>query len=179
MFFALMKKSYSVEVPGTITITDFTDTIATTMSLDIKKIEDEWRIIGATMAYKQGNEVEKFPVSLIGSIGISEIDFILSENNSEYTSVSVKEAVDTSVFIRLPRGFECTPESSPIDQIFSDGRYTFSIYPWGHDGVDKNELVKLIEQNYEGQIKFRKNPSWLVLGYRQSGRYVLLYNIDT
>lgn len=158
--------NYTAEIPGIgITKRDM-DTTSTTLTLEIKKFEEGWRITEAAFAYDVHGTIQKTQIMSLYSVGMQQLENILSskENNGQGSNNDPVGQSDTSIRIVLPRGFVCTPESNPASQLFSDGRYTFSIYSWGHEGVEEDQLVKTVEQSYEHQIKFKKTATGMYWG---------------
>jgi len=44
--------------------------------------------------------------------------------------------------IKLPAGFKFQEKELHVGNIYSDGVYTISIYPYGHDGFELDDLIK-------------------------------------
>lgn len=64
--------------------------------------------------------------------------------------------------IKLPKGFHCVlGENHANESFFTDGTYSFSSYPWGHDGIYGQEVIDLLEKNYSNRIKFSKTKDGL------------------
>lgn len=59
--------------------------------------------------------------------------------------------------IKLPKGFKCIlGENHPNESYFTDGQFSFHTYPWGHDGLEGEKSIEVIEENYDHKIKFNK-----------------------
>jgi hypothetical protein len=59
--------------------------------------------------------------------------------------------------VKLPKGFRCVlGEGHANESYFTDGTYTFSSYPWGHEGIYGKEVTETIEKNYNNQLQFKK-----------------------
>lgn len=106
------------------------------------------------------------------------------ENNITVTSVAVsgsdnlQEQTENGYYsIKLPEPFKCVNQEFNISSTYTDGEITITLYPWGHDGVDKKDLVSLIEQNLE-TISLKKTNYGLFWGTGRTSdgiyRYVVI-----
>ncbi len=70
--------------------------------------------------------------------------------------------------IQLPKGFNCVlGENHPNESYFSDGVYSFTSYPWGHDGIYGRDVINTIESNWDHKVKFTQTKDGL---YWASGK---------
>ena len=75
--------------------------------------------------------------------------------------------------IKLPKGFKCSLGiNHPNESYFTDGSFTFQAYPWGHDGIQGQDVIDVIEENYSHKIKFKKTKDNL---YWATGKIDNLY----
>lgn len=64
--------------------------------------------------------------------------------------------------IQLPTGYQCVlGEGHYNESYFTNGKLSFLSYPWGHDGIKGQKVIKLIEEGYGNKIKFAKTKDGL------------------
>ena len=82
--------------------------------------------------------------------------------------------------VKLPKGFRCVlGENHANESHFTDGTYTFSSYPWGHEGLFGQEVINTIEENNNHQIKFKKTSDGLYWATgKVNGTYLYTLLID-
>lgn len=90
----------------------------------------------------------------------------------------LKESIENEYYeIRLPHQFKCVEQEFHSSSTYTDGEIMINQYPWGHDGVDKEDLVSLIENNLE-TISLKKTKDGLFWGSGRTSdgfyRYVVI-----
>lgn len=78
--------------------------------------------------------------------------------------------------IKLPKGFNCILGENHINEsYFTDGTFSFLSYPWGHEGISGQDVVDVIEDNYNHQIKFQRTKDNLYWATgKVDGKYVYI-----
>jgi hypothetical protein len=90
--------------------------------------------------------------------------------------VLIMTSLESKSQIRLPKNFKCIlGKGHPNESFFTDGTFTFKSYPWGHEGLSGQEVVDVIEEGSNYQIKFRKTKDNLFWATGEvNGEYVYI-----
>jgi len=90
--------------------------------------------------------------------------------------VLIMTSLESKSQIRLPKNFKCIlGKGHPNESFFTDGTFTFKSYPWGHEGLSGQEVVDVIEEGCNYQIKFRKTKDNLYWATGEvNGEYVYI-----
>jgi hypothetical protein len=82
--------------------------------------------------------------------------------------------------LKLPKGFNCVLGVNHINEsYFTDGTFSFSAYPWGHEGISGQDVVDIVEENYKHKIKFKltKDNLYWATG-KLDGNFVYIVIVD-
>lgn len=84
--------------------------------------------------------------------------------------------ISSNCQIKLPKGFNCIlGEEHANESHFVDGTFTFKSYPWGHDGISGQDVIDVIEEAYNHQIKFRQTKDNLYWATgKVDGKYIYI-----